>query len=325
MRGLFQQPTIMTELIEQLSPIEYVVLRKAVPVFLRNPKTYPSSFTFMLQRLNQHLRALILHDVADTITSELTHNRFLTLVGNKSLLSILNGDEDLMNSREELEFYVSPDIYYERLGSDNLKDIAERFPQLSVMLHSLDNFGDDIIDIGFYDDGFSILQDRYSFYFKFKDVWNKLCPLKITKHAIGNGKLSIGCQREVLQREFIFDTSEYVKTLPKCEHNISTDTCKNIISFYFYHIIDEIRDYIRFGYLVNIYHDPGLMYDAFQVDIAAHMYCVHSDVMSYKARAQYANDKKYETKMMLSTLWNNLLATCLIPTEAAGMYRLKKM
>lgn len=42
MKGLLQHPTIMLELLRCITPLDYMMLRRATPIFMRNPKVYPS-------------------------------------------------------------------------------------------------------------------------------------------------------------------------------------------------------------------------------------------------------------------------------------------
>lgn len=43
MKGsLFQHPTIVLELLRCITPLDYMMLRRATPIFMRNPKVYPS-------------------------------------------------------------------------------------------------------------------------------------------------------------------------------------------------------------------------------------------------------------------------------------------
>lgn len=47
MKGLFEQPTIMHELLRCITPLEYMVLRRVFSVFSRKPRIYPSVNTFI--------------------------------------------------------------------------------------------------------------------------------------------------------------------------------------------------------------------------------------------------------------------------------------
>lgn len=43
MKGpLFQHPTIVLELLQCITPLDYMMLRRATPIFIRSPKVYPS-------------------------------------------------------------------------------------------------------------------------------------------------------------------------------------------------------------------------------------------------------------------------------------------
>lgn len=48
MEGLFQHKPFVDLLLQYLSPLEYLVLRRTVPVFVRNPAIYPPDFVLQL-------------------------------------------------------------------------------------------------------------------------------------------------------------------------------------------------------------------------------------------------------------------------------------
>lgn len=47
MKGLFNNPTIVQELLQCITPLEYMVLRRVFPIFLRKEKLYPSVNEFL--------------------------------------------------------------------------------------------------------------------------------------------------------------------------------------------------------------------------------------------------------------------------------------
>lgn len=141
MKGLelFRQPSIVQELLQHISPMEYVTLRQTIPLFLRRANLYPSVKEFALHRVNCNMLSVCTHDFAHVFVNQLRHNKCFALTGG-ALLTVLHGDDPEPEQDYDVFFVPEAPIEFEELANrpiSNVTELMEYLPDLNVIMMAL--------------------------------------------------------------------------------------------------------------------------------------------------------------------------------------------
>lgn len=339
---LFQHPTIVMELIRNVTPMEYVALRQTVPLFLRRPNLYPSAKEVALWSVERNVSAMRSEEFARVFANELRTKTCFALTGG-SLLTALNGDEPQREQDYDICYVPAKPIDFDELVNRNFNDplVALKYmPELEEIFKALSFNPQETITMDLtHVYPTTIESDRntltitittaskFKIQFLVYSLGAHACKhilqfdLSFCSNALGAWGLFIGDIEAVQSRKCTVSIELYAKQKLHVIQHIGDPLIRDIVSGHVSSVVARVRKYEQRGYEIKVLHDPSATYDAIEGRIlflrmnehppASECIC-NIDISKYECYRNCIEKRKIQktraNKLVISEAWNNAIS-----------------